>query len=42
VECGYLKTEKARELHKSYNNIIGKLVNMINNPSPWLLSRQID
>ncbi|MEA2084025.1 MAG: four helix bundle protein [Thermodesulfobacteriota bacterium] len=23
--------------HESYNNIIGKLVNMGNNPTPWIL-----
>lgn len=37
VKCGYLETNTARELYQTYDNILGKLVNMINNPSPWLL-----
>jgi four helix bundle protein len=37
VECGYLAADVAREIYQTYNNILGKLVNMINNPSPWLL-----
>ncbi len=39
VECEYLDRSAARELYRTYNNIIGKLVKMINNPSPWLLTR---
>ena len=26
-------------LHQAYDHIIGKLVNMIINPSPWILRR---
>ena len=37
VECEYLDAKTVRDLYKSYNNILGKLVNMINNPSPWLI-----
>jgi four helix bundle protein len=37
VKCGYLDTNTARELYQIYDNILGKLVNMINNPSPWLM-----
>ena len=37
VRCGYIETEKGRELFASYDNILGKLVNLINNPSAWLL-----
>ena len=39
VQCEYLKAEAARELYQSYNHIIGKLVTMVNNPSPWLLKK---
>ncbi len=39
VQCKYLKAEIARELYQSYNHIIGKLVTMVNNPSPWLLKK---
>lgn len=39
VECGYLSSEVSQELHQTYDHVIGKLVNMINNPQPWLLKR---
>ena len=39
VECGYLKPETGQELFQAYDYIIGKLVHMIINPSPWILSR---
>lgn len=37
VECGYLEVDIARNLYKSYNRILGGLVNMINNPDKWIL-----
>jgi four helix bundle protein len=37
VECGYLSREVGQELHQTYEHIIGKLVNMIINPTPWIL-----
>ena len=37
VKCNYLEAEKARELYRHYDHILGKLVNLINNPDPWLL-----
>ncbi|MFQ5420175.1 MAG: four helix bundle protein [Anaerolineae bacterium] len=37
VECNYLTAEVARDLYREYDHILGKLVNMINNPAPWLL-----
>lgn len=37
VECNYLDAETARKLYKDYDHILGKLVNMISRPSPWLL-----
>lgn len=37
VECDYLDRKTARELYRVYNQVIGKFVNMINNPKPWLL-----
>ena len=37
VKCNYLDTEVGREIYQTYNEILGKLVNMINNPSPWLI-----
>ena len=37
VKCRYLDREIGKELYHTYDNIIGKLVNMGNNPKPWLL-----
>jgi four helix bundle protein len=39
VKCNYLEIEAGRELYRTYNYILGKLVNMINNPSSWLISQ---
>ena len=39
VECGYWEAGHGRELQETYDKIIGKLVNMINDPYPWLLRR---
>ncbi|MGH7496967.1 MAG: four helix bundle protein [bacterium] len=39
VQCKYLPREKAARLHKKYNAILGRLVRMINDPSPWLLTK---
>lgn len=41
VSCGYLQPEETREIYTTYNEIIGKLVSMINNPDPWLLKGKI-
>ena len=38
VECEYITKEMGQELFQLYNNIIGKLVTMENNPDGWLLS----
>ena len=37
VKCEYLGGEIGKKLHQTYDNVIGKLVNMANNPEPWLL-----
>ena len=37
VECNYLEIEKARNLYKDYNRIIGGLVNIIHNADKWVL-----
>ena len=37
IDCEYLDHEHRTELHKSYDFMIGKLVNMIRNPAPWIL-----
>jgi four helix bundle protein len=37
VDCRYINSGTGAELHKTYNNIIGKLVRMITNPDPWIL-----
>jgi four helix bundle protein len=37
VKCNYLDLEIARKLYSEYDQIIGKLVNMIHNASDWVL-----
>jgi four helix bundle protein len=37
VKCEYLDREKATHLYKEYDQIIGKLVVMINSPEDWIL-----
>lgn len=37
VASKYLDAETGRELYQIYDNILGKLVRVINDPSPWLL-----
>lgn len=39
VKCNYLDVETGRELYGTYNQVLGSLVNMINNPSPWLMKK---
>jgi four helix bundle protein len=41
VKCAYLTPETGRELYQTYDQILGKLVNMINNPTPWLMPKKI-
>ena len=40
VKCEYLSAKEGRELHRTYDRIIGKLVTMGNNPEPWLLQKR--
>jgi four helix bundle protein len=40
VDCGYLDSEIGSDLHKSYDFVIGKLVNIIRNPEPWVLGKR--
>jgi len=37
VQCGYLEVEAEHELSTSYDNVLGKIVSLINRPQPWLL-----
>ncbi len=39
VKCAYLDIEKGRELYGTYNQVIGSLVNMINNPNQWIIAK---
>ena len=39
VNCNYLDVDASRELYRTYNRILGKIVTMIGNPSPWLLTK---
>ena len=40
VKCEYLDANAGRELYRKYDHILGKLVKMIVNPSPWLMPVQ--
>ena len=42
VKCNYLNADVGRELYRTYHKILGSLVNMINNPTPWLMSKPRD
>lgn len=37
VKCKYMERGIGKDLHQVYDNIIGKLVTMGNNPDAWLL-----
>ena len=39
VKCGYLDAKVARQLYIAYENILGKLVNMIWHPEQWTIKR---
>ena len=39
VKCGYVEREIARKLYREYDQIIGKLVNMIHNASAWVVGK---
>jgi len=39
VECEYVDRRTARDLYKTYNQILGKLVTIIGRPEPWLMPR---
>lgn len=39
VKCGYLSRKVAAELYHTYDDILGKLVTMINQPSRWTIKR---
>ena len=39
VRCEYMSAKDGRELHRAYYRILGKLVNMGNNPDAWILQK---
>ncbi|MBW4565572.1 MAG: four helix bundle protein [Mojavia pulchra JT2-VF2] len=41
VKCNYLDIDTGREIYSTYNKILGSLVNMINNPNPWLIKKTV-
>lgn len=42
VKCGYLGQALADELDNAYNNILGKLVNMLTRPGDWVIKQERD
>lgn len=41
VDCEYLPRTEGRSLHRLCDRILGKLVNVGNNPEPWLLRKTL-
>lgn len=39
-ECDYLFEDIRQELWQNYDHVIGKLVNMIYKPTPWILPKR--
>ncbi len=39
VKCNYMNVEDGRRLYGTYNQVLAGLVNMIKNPTPWLMKR---
>ena len=39
IKCGYIDVSTGQEIYARYNQVLSGLVNMINNPSPWLINR---
>ncbi|MEA5535037.1 four helix bundle protein [Crocosphaera sp. XPORK-15E] len=39
VKCNYMDVEDGRRLYGIYNQVLAGLVNMIKNPTPWLMKR---
>jgi four helix bundle protein len=40
VECEYLNRNEARELYKTYNEVIKTLVGMINHTDTWIIAKK--
>lgn len=39
VECGYLDKEAGKQLYKTYDQLLGRLVMMITNPDKWVFKK---
>ena len=37
VKCNYLEPTEGREIYKTYNSILGMLVNMMHNSDQWVI-----
>jgi four helix bundle protein len=37
VACSYVDRETARELYRTYDDIVGKIVRMVNHPKDWVI-----
>lgn len=40
VECGYITSDEARSLYRTYDDIIAMLVHMQNQPEKWALTKR--
>jgi four helix bundle protein len=41
VSCGYINEEDGQDLNNAYDYVLGGLVEIIRNPTPWLLRRSL-
>ena len=39
LKYGYIKADIVKELYSTYDDILGKLVNMITHPENWIIGR---
>lgn len=39
LKCGYLKPDIVKEIYSTYDDILGKLVNMITHPENWIIGK---
>ena len=42
VKCGYLNRNAGRQIHRTYDRILRKLVTMGNNPKRWILAKSVE
>jgi four helix bundle protein len=39
VKCGYVRRQEASALYRTYDDVIGTIVGMINHPETWIIKK---